>query len=331
MDPKAHSRNESYPLGTATSVSLDTRGLSPQKHRTPKSRQLSLSFDRLLVKDQLALRILSIDPENREGQALAGCHTIPTHAICRGCEKPSIFWNRCDRRYCPLCSRRIATERQRQLKFWFEKLRYPKMLTLTVRNQPELTPETLKWFKARWSSLRRSKLFQGVSGGFWSIEITNQGKGWHIHIHAILDSAFLLQEEIEAAWSKRIGQDKSIVDIRVLRGPEPLKEVVKYTAKPTQMLHWKDEELIAFLSVTKQTRMFGVFGSLHSQRAEWKEFIDRVRLQSSACECGCNSWKILDAPNPELHKNPPQRPKPPPQLSLGLSMSNLQYCDAIAR
>lgn len=329
-EPPSLSRSESYPL-QPNSSSLDTRGPSPQKHHTSKSKQLSLSFDRLVLKDQLAHRILSIDPEHREGLVLAECHTIPTHKICRTCDKPSVHYNRCDRRWCPVCSRRVARERQQQLVWWFGRVRNPKMLTLTVRNLDHLTPDTLKWFKDRWTSLRRSKLFQSIAGGFWSIEITNQGRGWHIHIHAVLDCPYLPQDQIEAAWSKRIGQDKSIVDIRALRGPDALKEVVKYTAKPTQMVHWSDSELLDFLSVARGTRFFGVWGNLHAQRADWKEWIESVRSLSSRCECGCNNWRILDPPNPDLHRHPPQKPQPPPQLFLDLDMRNQQAIQAMMR
>lgn len=205
------------------------------------------------------------------------------------------------------------------------------MLTLTVRNLKRIDAGELELLKKAWVSLRRSKLFEKVSGGFWSMEITNQGKGWHAHIHAVLDSQYLDQSQIERAWSKRIGQEMSIVDIRELRGPDPLKEVVKYTSKPTQMIHWSDDDLRQFLDVAPSLRMFGVFGTCYKQRSEFREFNDELKSESGFCECGCNSWKILDAVRPSLHLTPPQRPPPKPQLSLGLDLRSSQHLQALSR
>jgi len=326
FDPEFGSREERYP---SSSSSLDTRGPTAQF----KPKQLKLSFEAVLLKDLLASRILKIDPEHRQGLALAACHTVQTSKSCKSCDKVSTFWNRCERRFCPICARRLARERNQQFQFWFQRIARPKFLTLTMRNCAVLG-DGLWRIKRAWKSLRRSKLFESVRAGLWSIEVTNQGNGWHVHLHAVLSSDYIDQALIEQAWSRRIGQAQSIVDIRQLKGDRAAQEALKYSVKPTEMVNWTDAMLLEYLAETETLRMFGVWGDLHAQRSEYTEWIADLRAESSACECGCNNWRILDQPDPSLHAPhwiPHGRPPPPPQMDLGLNMSHQQTIDALSR
>lgn len=312
FEPEFGSRSESYPVGSS---SLDTRGPTAQK----RSTQLQLSFANCVLKDQLASRILKIDPENRQGLALAACHTKQTTKVCKSCDATSRFWNRCERRFCPICARRLARERQQQFEFWFQRIERPKFLTLTIKNT-EVLGAGIHLVKTAWKSLRRSKLFSGVKSGLWSIEVTNQGNGWHVHLHAVIDVDYIEQEAIERAWSKRIGQARSIVDIRLLRGKDAAKEALKYSVKPSQMVNWTDSLLMEYLLETESLRLFGVWGELHSQRSVYTEFVADLRAESSKCECGCNTWRLIEPQHPDSFIPPPPRPPPPPpdpQLAMG--------------
>lgn len=317
LDPEFNSRSERYSVPDS---SLDTRGPTAQKTH----KQLQLSFASCLLKDSLAHRILKVDPANQQGLALAACHTQQSTKVCKSCDSTSRFWNRCERRFCPLCARRLARERNQQFQFWFKRIHRPKLLTLTIRNT-QVLGVGINLVKNAWKSLRRSKLFEGVKSGLWSIEVTNQGKGWHVHLHAVIDSDFIPQAEIERAWSKRIGQTKSIVDIRELRGPDASQEALKYAVKPTEMINWSDSMLMEYLLETESLRLFGVWGDLHAQRADYKEFVADVRAESGKCECGCNNWRIIDDPHPSSFPPPLPRPPPKPQLSLGLNLSVSPY------
>lgn len=326
LDPEFSSRAEGY---SAAASSLETRGPTSQK----RPKQTELSFSSCLLKDQLATRILKLDPDNPEGTKLAACHTLQSIAVCKSCNTTKTFWNRCERRYCPICARRLARERRQQFEFWFRKLHRPKFLTLTMRNTEDLADGVSRLKKA-WQSLRRSKLFEPVKAGLWSIEVTNQGRGWHVHLHAVIEAPFLPQDQIEKAWSKRIGQEQSIVHIKQLTGPDGSREALKYSAKPTEMVNWSDKDLLAYLAVVPKLRLFGVWGKLHGERSAWSEWVADLRAESTKCECGCNTWRILDQPDPKLHSPhwlPPTRPPPPAQPSLGLDMSNQQAIQALSR
>lgn len=316
LDPPASSRYESYPS------SLDTRGPTAQKSKgqqPSRGRQLQFLFAASLLKDQLSHKILDSDPENALGKSLLHCHTRQTGAVCKSCDRTKWFWNRCDLRFCPLCARRLARERQEQFRFWLQQIPHPKMMTLTIRNT-EWLHEGVETVKSAWKSLRRSVLFRGVKSGLWSMEVTNQGNGWHVHLHAIVECGYIPQESLERAWSKRIGQQKSIVDIRECYGNDPAREALKYASKPAEMINWRPDQLLEYLSVTDSLRMFGVWGTLYARRKEWSEFVRDMRAKSSECECGCNTWRLLDPPDLECRFPVCARPNPPPQMRLPLGV-----------
>jgi hypothetical protein len=202
-------------------------------------------------------------------------------------------------------------------------------LTLTIKNTPTVQGG-LVLIKSAWKSLRRSVLFRSVRSGLWSIEVTNQGRGWHVHLHALMDCDYLPQEKIEKAWSKRIGQLKSIVDIRAKSGDAATREALKYSCKPDQLAKWPISTLLEYVDQTEGLRLFGVWGDLHARRHKWSEFVKDLRAASSMCECGCNDWRLLDPPDPSCKFPVLTRPNPPPSPQLSLDMdvqppSNYQH------
>lgn len=98
------------------------------------------------------------------------------------------------------------------------------LLTLTVKNGPDLQ-ERHAHLERSWRTLqarRRDWLKKGrgwtelakVSGALFSYEVTNKGKGWHPHLHAVvLLDDWLDQRKLSQEWH-RITGDSFIVDVR---------------------------------------------------------------------------------------------------------------------
>jgi hypothetical protein len=61
-----------------------------------------------------------------------------------------------------------------------------------------------------------------------------------------MDCDYLPQSAIEKAWSKRIGQLKSIVDIREKAGNDATREALKYSCKPDQLAKWPISVLLEY-------------------------------------------------------------------------------------
>jgi len=113
-------------------------------------------------------------------------------------------------------------------------------LTLTIRNTPEISGETVSQMWGWFRQLRRRKIWQGVDGAAASLEFTNRGRGWHPHLHAVLVVAPGAWLADQSEWSREWGEitgGSVIVDIRPIRGSvgAACREVAKYAAKAPEL------------------------------------------------------------------------------------------------
>lgn len=103
-------------------------------------------------------------------------------------------------------------------------------MVLTVRNIPggQFRKSSLKRIRGCFEKLRHRKRWkQAVRGGFYFVQATNRGNGWHLHIHVIYRGVFLPQAWLSEAWRGMTG-DSYVVDIRARKGPETAETAVRY-------------------------------------------------------------------------------------------------------
>jgi hypothetical protein len=105
------------------------------------------------------------------------CHTHKSIIECCGCGKRTIVWNRCDVGWCPICAPRLAFRRKERVGWWAALIHQPKHVVLTVKNFPRLNRQTIRLFKDCFNHLRRRKFAANWKGGFYSLEVTNEGNG----------------------------------------------------------------------------------------------------------------------------------------------------------
>jgi hypothetical protein len=185
-----------------------------------------------------------------------------------------------------------------------------------MRNTDTLTVETVQRFKNAFARLRRRKFAQNWNGGFYSLEVTNESRGWHLHLHTLIDARWIDGGELARQWAECIGQDIAIVAVKDCRGDSYLKEVTKYAVKGSDFAAWSSPDIIAFVEAFENVRTFGVFGSLYKVRTEWKEFLDQLRSGRVKCDCGCNHWRIMSEAEfkweTEFNDRIVEAPRPPP-------------------
>jgi hypothetical protein len=254
-----------------------------------------------------------------EADKLENCHSYYTVAQCSECGSVRKFPNRCDLFYCPECQPGLAYDRKREISWWTATLRQPKHVVLTVRNIPDLTPGHVTQLRRWFTALRRRKFTKGWSGGFYSIECTNEGKGWHLHIHALVEARWIDGGELALVWDSITNGMGRIVKVRDCRGDQYLQEVTKYVAKGSEMATWTPTECLAFIRAFKGKRTFGVFGSLYGARTEFAEFIATLKAAKPKCECGsisCRYFSETDWLLQELGSNQPAATRPPPAAQL---------------
>lgn len=227
----------------------------------------------------------------RHAQAdkLEHCHSHYTVAVCSGCRTVRRFPNRCDQFYCAECQPRLANDRRKAVEWWTNEVRQPKHIVLTVKNVPDLTRDHVQQFRKWFTNLRRSKFAEKWRGGFYSIEVTNEGRGWHLHLHALIDAQWIDAIELGQQWTKVTAGYGRIVKVKDARQTNYLREVTKYCVKGVQLAAWSPSEITTFIDAFEGVRTFGVFGSLYGARTKFSEWWRTIRNTKPPCECGCSN------------------------------------------
>lgn len=154
-------------------------------------------------------------------------------------------------------------------------------LTLTIKNIPEIGRSDIKdlrkWFR---ELLAR---FPQIADGFYVIQATNRGKGWHPHLHALYDGVFIPKEDLSKAWAEITG-GSFIVDIQ---RPENPRKAVRYLLSDfLQAPRIRLEDVADFNGVFKGSRMIQAFG-------KYRRFKFR-RAPYKCPKCGGTCWLMLD-------------------------------------
>ena len=182
--------------------------------------------------------------------------------------------NFCRVRLCPICQWRISMRWVARLSESLPKILqdYPRIkfifLTLTVPNcEISQLKETIKIMNKAWSRLCQLKVFPGI-GYLKSLEVTinNQSKA-HPHFHIIIavtssyfsGNNYLSQKKWSELWQKSLRtEDKRIVNVKVIKPKNTgqdtdldklinaLRECVKYSTKPDQLLSLSLDNLTTF-------------------------------------------------------------------------------------
>ena len=266
-----------------------------------------------------------------EAEVLEDCHSRLIYAQCDSCRAVQVFRNRCDRFYCPECQPKLAKRRAASVAWWTVEVTQPKHVVLTVQNLPDLSREHVAELRRWFTRLRHRKFARNWRGGFYSVEVTNEGRGWHLHLHVLVDARWIDAAELARQWASVTRDFGKIVKVKDCRKADYLAEVTKYTVKGSDLARWPASEIATFIRAFDGVRTFGVFGSLYGKRTEFAEWLKSIRDHKPKCPCGCQSmtfysegeWLERDfKPNVDS----PDRPAPPvhhPEFSefkdLGLS------------
>lgn len=233
--------------------------------------------------------------EYAKATPLRDCHTSETFCHCLNCGAVQTWLNRCDRFYCPLCCQRLAYRRKKSIEAWAETIDQPKHLVLTARNREHISNEYVKHFKTNLSKLRRLKLCSGWRGGLSSLEVTNEGKGWHLHAHLLVDVDWLHISNISVAWAKLVRQDFAIVAVRDCREKSYLKEICKYAVKGSELASWSGRSAREYIDAMTGVRQFAVFGSLYKDRALRNQIAAELTPDKCSCpKCASTHLRFLD-------------------------------------
>jgi len=236
-------------------------------------------------RDRLKTRLLE-EHEFELASSLEHCgEQIRLH--CNRCGFEHIAEKRCSQKWCPVCVRKIATLRSLRYSRAAETCQWPLFVTLTRANTADLDFLQIRQLRRDFGKFRRLRFWsENVVGGVACIEVTNTGKGWHPHLHCLLDCEWLaiktpkpkayhsrqrkkdLQQnaaiELERTWSKCIGQLMSSVKVKRTTGVEIVKEVCKYAVKGSDLVE-SAQPIGNAIRAMQGTRLVTSFGSFYGK------------------------------------------------------------------
>lgn len=316
FDPEIEFARAASPSGT----SLDPTGVSSHRSFDDVERE------RWESGQEMSRKLFSVGCFS-VAEKLRDCHSYWSVRQCVGCREALRFWNRCDLFWCPQCSPRLSKMRLDRLMVFVEQMKSVKHLVLTFRNVEVLTKDYLRSCLRSLQKFRRLKITRPVNSGLWAMEITNEGQGWHVHFHLVIESPWLDQRELSAAWRKCTPDESFIVHISDASRGSVRKNlpryVTKYAGKGFRPHSWSAEKLKEFVRAVEGVRTFGVFGALHGKRKEISDWLRTIARERRRCQCGCNQFRYFSELEWLLETEvgrPESKPRPPPFADFNLEL-----------
>lgn len=194
----------------------------------------------------------------------------------------------CSQKWCPRCNWRISMKRRELLGQMTKGIYGVKHAVLTQKNFDHLTRDKIMQSRKSLFNLRRKKIFGKVTGGCASLEFTNEGKGWHMHWHLLLQSEFIPARELAVAWGELVEQEFAIVKVMDVSDKSYLAELCKYVVEGSEMSKWPAEKILEFILALRGTRCFTVFGKFREMQKYARILLLEKEPSKEPCRCGCN-------------------------------------------
>lgn len=243
-------------------------------------------------------------------QKLSDCAELMAIS-CVCCGKTRTVERGCKRRWCPVCAPKITAARLMRLESVVSRFKWPLAVTLTMENV-KMADGALETVKEKFRAFRRTHFWsKNVLGGVVGFEVTNRGRGFHPHLHALVDCEWLAvetprpqrratkqhvealckraQNELSEVWGAYVQGKKAMVWVNRAWG-NSMMETLKYAIKPSDLL----EDAISageLIDIIDEGRMISSFGHAH---ASSKSFVGRDEPEEVLTSCeGCGGFKTL--------------------------------------
>lgn len=233
---------------------------------------------------------------------------------CVCCSKTLRVEKGCKKRWCPVCAPRVSASRLARAQRVASRFQWPLAVTLTTTNLSRAEDCVAK-IKDVFGAFRRTAFWKAtVQGGIYGVEVTHKGRGFHPHIHCLLDCRWLAvntpeptramsarqvsqlckraQNELAEVWGGYVQQSKASVYVQRAFGVA-LKETLKYSIKPAELLSCacKASEIIDLIDAG---RTMARFGCAHSMSKEFVGCDAETEMLRQCDSCGAVNSKMPD-------------------------------------
>ena len=189
----------------------------------------------------------------------------------------------CGNRFCEVCARGRRMRTRDRLRWIIAQVQpaapyHINFLTLTVGNMKSAQAQCRKLLKSFRKLRQRAEWKKHVRGGAFVLEVKKGTLGWHVHIHAVIESRFWKWESILTLWHRCSGGTGCFIK------QIPHAKAVGYLTKYLSKASVSDGDLIAVLDSLKGLRLFNPFGTWYNLNKTYpkKTFVCPV--------CGVSDW-----------------------------------------
>jgi hypothetical protein len=217
--------------------------------------------------------------------------------MCGICGVGHEAYYQCSQKWCPRCNWRISMKRRELLKAMTIGMVQIKHVVLTQRNFEVLTKEKIIGVRRALAKLLRQKIFGKITGGCASLEFTNEGRGWHMHWHLLLQTNWVEMEKLAIAWGNLVGQEFAIVKVKSIGEKDYLQEICKYVVEGSELSKWPKEKILQFVTALRGTRCFTVFGKFRELARIARINVKEIPRREANCFCKTGEWIFGHDPN----------------------------------
>jgi hypothetical protein len=209
-------------------------------------------------------------------------HPIRT-LFCSHCGHPLRIRLSCGDRTCPVCRKKWYGYHFGALKKYIATWPRIHCLTLTLANIPD--SQIARWHITRLReafSKLRYRFKPAIQDGYYIIQATNSGAGWHLHMHVLYRGGYLSKGAISRAWNE-ITKGSYIVDIKLVeRYQTALRYLLSdFRGKP----RIREQDYKIYNQLFHGSRLVQGFGEYSKVK---------LRVPYRCPECGDCSWTLIE-------------------------------------
>ncbi len=221
--------------------------------------------------------------------------------FCVHCGEPARFSTSCGERTCPDCRKKWFGRHFNNLKPIVSRWDRVYFLSLTLKNIPDggLCKSDLNRLRKSFAALRK-RVNGAISAGWYILQMTNEGNGWHLHLHAIYRGSYIPTQKISRLWHEITG-DSFIVDIRIAeRWEGALRYVLKDFLQSPRIRPEDEKEYNSIFFGSRMVQGFGEYAKLSFK----KPYL--------CPKCGGDSWDTIENLTGEPRRYFPEWGSAPP-------------------
>lgn len=195
---------------------------------------------------------------------LTNCRSVAMFERNEETGKVRVTSEHCGLRWCPLCAKARQGRIMNEVSGWFEKVRRPVLLSLTLKHTTAPLKHQVYHLYKDFKKLRNRQLLKKKSkGGIWFFHIKRSKTDglWHPHIHCLMDSDYIPKKAVSDLWRKITG-GSYVVHLKTVENPRnSVSHAARYAAEPCDMSTLSESDGLEVFEAMHGKRLCGTWGT----------------------------------------------------------------------